>query len=66
MLILKGKVVTIYRFESRSGKKYVRVGIAGGGDYNQVNMRDNGKGYKEGEEVELKCVLIGENLWLQN
>ncbi len=68
MLILKGKVVTIHDFvSSKTGKRYLRVGVAGGGEYNQVNGEEHlFEGVGMDAEVEF-YVNIANNgqLWLK-
>lgn len=67
MLRVVGKVVTLHSFESKkSGREYLRIGVAGGGEYNQFNMPANSEQvFEDGDEVDVKVVLLNGGLWLQ-
>ncbi len=67
MLVLKGKIVTLYSFVSKkTGKEYLKVGVAGEGEYNQVSGEKDAFGpVKEFQDVEYKVSAAPNGqLWL--
>lgn len=67
MLKLIGKAVTFHEFESKkTGQKYIRVGIVGEGEFNQVNgQADRLDHLGQGDDVELKVAVTSNGqIWL--
>ncbi len=52
MLTLSGTIVTVHEFSSKkTGKDFMRIGVCGGGEFNQFNCEKDGTVYEIGDEI---------------